>query len=37
MQSENIAVRRLIANFTETLASDHVENGLREVVFDLAA
>jgi RimJ/RimL family protein N-acetyltransferase len=37
MQSENIAVRRLIANFTETLARDHVENGVREVVFDLAA
>ncbi len=37
MAGENVAVRRLIAHFTQTLEHEHVEHGVREVVVRLAA
>ena len=37
MAGENVAVRRLIAHFTRTLERDHVADGVREVVVELAA
>ena len=37
MAGENVAVRRLIAHFTETLEHEHVDRGVREVVVRLAA
>lgn len=37
MEGENVAVRRLIAHFTDTLEHEHVDHGVREVVVTLAA
>jgi len=37
MAGENVAVRRLIAHFTQTLEHEHVDHGVREVVVKLAA
>ena len=37
MAGENIAVRRLIAHFTQTLERDEIAGGVREVVVELAA
>jgi RimJ/RimL family protein N-acetyltransferase len=37
MAGENVAVRRLIAHFTDTLEHEHVDHGVREVVVKLAA
>ena len=37
MAGENVAVRRLIAHFTQTLEHEHVGHGVREVVVKLAA
>ena len=37
MAGENVAVRRLIAHFTETLEHEHVDHGVREVIVRLAA
>ena len=37
MAGENVAVRRLIAHFTRTLERDHTQDGVREVVVELAA
>jgi GNAT superfamily N-acetyltransferase len=37
MAGENVAVRRLIAHFTQTLEYEHVDHGVREVVVRLAA
>lgn len=37
MAGENVAVRRLIAHFTDTLEHEHVDRGVREVVVKLAA
>ena len=37
MAGENVAVRRLIAHFTDTLEHEHVDHGVREVVVRLAA
>lgn len=37
MAGENVAVRRLIAHFTDTLEHEHVDHGVREVVVTLAA
>ena len=37
MAGENVAVRRLIAHFTQTLEHDELAGGVREVVVKLAA
>ena len=37
MAGENVAVRRLIAHFTQTLERDEIAGGVREVVVELAA
>jgi RimJ/RimL family protein N-acetyltransferase len=37
MAGENVAVRRLIAHFTQTLEHDEIAGGVREVVVKLAA
>ena len=37
MAGENVAVRRLIAHFTQTLERDEIADGVREVVVRLAA
>jgi RimJ/RimL family protein N-acetyltransferase len=37
MYSDNLAVRRLIRHFTATLEHEHVKDGLREVLIELAA
>jgi RimJ/RimL family protein N-acetyltransferase len=37
MAGENVAVRRLIAHFTQTLERDEIAGGVREVVVKLAA
>ena len=37
MAGENVAVRRLISHFTQTLEHEHVDHGVREVVVKLAA
>jgi acetyltransferase len=37
MAGENVAVRRLIAHFTQTLEHDEISGGVREVVVKLAA
>ena len=37
MAGENVAIRRLIAHFTRTLEHEHVADGVREVVVELAA
>ncbi len=37
MAGENVAVRRLIAHFTDTLEHEHVDHGVRELVVTLAA
>jgi protein lysine acetyltransferase len=37
MAGENVAVRRLISHFTQTLERDELAGGVREVVVELAA
>jgi RimJ/RimL family protein N-acetyltransferase len=37
MAGENVAARRLIAHFTDTLEHEHVDHGVRELVVTLAA